>query len=247
MEKSEHSFETVWATLDRVGERLDKVGERLDKAGERLDRVGERLDRFGEKMEQSSAKFDREMELSSAKFERDMELSNARFEREMAASRVAFDQRIAETDRMIKNVSNQIGGMANSNGDFAEDFFYNALYHGQRNLFGEIFEEVVKRNKVTINKGFEDEYDILLVNGRAICVVEVKYKADSGDLPHKVLRKAQTFRVNFPHYKDKKLYLALAGMSFHPLTEKACTENGIAIMKQVGDAMVVTDENLKTF
>jgi hypothetical protein len=34
------SFESVWAVLDRVGERLDRVGERLDRVGERLDRVG---------------------------------------------------------------------------------------------------------------------------------------------------------------------------------------------------------------
>ena len=173
--------------------------------------------------------------------------SRAEHDLEIKKSRAEFEQRVAETDRLVKDLGKQIGGMANSNGDFAEEFFYNALYHGQRNMFGEVFEDVVKGNTVTINKGYEDEYDILLVNGRAICVVEVKYKADSGDLPHQVLRKAQTFRVNFPHHKDKKVYLALAGMSFHPLTEKACKENGIAIMKQVGNAMVVTDENLKTF
>jgi hypothetical protein len=34
------SFESVWAVLDRVGERLDRVGERLDSVGERLDSVG---------------------------------------------------------------------------------------------------------------------------------------------------------------------------------------------------------------
>jgi len=207
MEKSVHSFETVWATLDKVGERLDRIGE---------------------KMEKSSAEADKR---------------RAEADKENKALREFLEQ----VGKRVDGVSKQIGGMANSNGDYAEEFFYSALYHGQRNMFGEVFDEVVKRNTVTINKGFEDEYDILLVNGRAICVVEVKYKADSGDLPQRVLRKAQTFRVNFPQHKDKKVYLALAGMSFHPLTEKACTENGIAIMKQVGNAMVVTDENLKTF
>ena len=98
-----------------------------------------------------------------------------------------------------------------------------------------------------MNKGFEDEYDILLINGRAVCVVEVKYKADSSDLAQKVLRKAQTFRVNFPQHKEKRVYLALAGMSFHPLTEEACRESGIAIMKQVGETMVVHDEHLRAF
>ena len=184
----------------------------------------------------SSEKFDREMQKSSEKIDRELQKSYEKFEKEHNAIQL-----------LIKQVNQQIGGMANSNGDYAEEFFYNALYHGQRKMFGEVFDEVVKRNKVTINKGYEDEYDILMVNGRAICIVEVKYKVDSGDLPHKVLRKAQTFRVNFPQHKDKKVYLAIAGMSFHPLTEKACSDNGIAIMKQVGDAMVITEENLKIF
>jgi len=32
-----------------------------------------------------------------------------------------------ETARQIKEVSRQLGGMGNSNGDFAEEFFYNSL------------------------------------------------------------------------------------------------------------------------
>jgi hypothetical protein len=65
-----------------------------------------------------------------------------------------------------------------------------------------------------------------------------------------VLRKERTertFRTNFPEHNKKKLYLAMASLSFHPLTEKACSDSGIAIMKQVGNTVVVSDENLKVF
>ena len=157
------------------------------------------------------------------------------------------DLRMKETDRLIKDVSKQIGGMGNSNGDYAEEFFYNALLHRKQRIFGEKYDEVLRKNIITVNKGFEDEYDILIINGRSVCVVEVKYKADSSDLAQKVLRKAQTFRVNFPQYEHKRVYLALAGMSFHPLTEEACRKSGIAIMKQVGETMVVHDEHLRAF
>jgi thermostable 8-oxoguanine DNA glycosylase len=77
--------------------------------------------------------------------------------------------------------------------------------------------------------------------------VEIKYKADSSDIAKRVLRKAETFRVNFPQYKDKKVFLALAGMSISPLTEQSCSENGIAIIKQVGETIVVIDNQLKAF
>ena len=106
----------------------------------------------------------------------------------------------------------------------------------------ELQAETAKQTK----KGFEDEYDILLFNGQAVCIVEVKYKADSNDV-QQVLRKERTFRANFPEHNHKKLYLALASRSFHPLTEKACKDNGIVIMKQFGDTITIYDENLKTF
>jgi len=186
------------------------------------------LKEVGAKMEQSRAEADRRAA-------------------EAALSQAETKQQFKELGEYIKQVSQQLGGMGNSNGEFAEEFFYNALLRGKRNILGETFDDVMKSSKVTFNKGFEDEYDILLVNGRAVCIIEVKYKADSKDLPQKVLRKAQTFRVNFPKYNDKIVYLAIAGMSFDPRTEKACAAQGIAIMKQVGDTVTIYDKHLKAF
>jgi hypothetical protein len=158
-----------------------------------------------------------------------------------------FDKRSAELNKQLKDLSQQYGGMGNSLGKHAEEFFYNSLFHGEKKMFGEEFDDVTKGNTVTINKGYEDEYDIILLNGQAVCVVEVKYKADSGDLAQNVLKKVQTFKVNFPQHKGKTIYLAVAAMSFHPLTEKACIDSGIAIIKQVGDTVAIYDKNLKTF
>jgi len=205
---------------------------------------------FDLKMEKSRAEFERSKAERDAEFERSKAERDAEFERikaEFDRKDAALQKSFAKTERMIQNVNKQIGGMANSHGEYAEEFFYNALRRRKRNMFGEHFDDIVRRNAVTINQGYEDEYDILLVNGQAVCVVEVKYKADSGDMPQRMLRKAQTFRVNFPQHKDKKVYLALAGMSFHPLTEKACINNGIAVIKQVGETMMISDQNLKTF
>jgi len=198
---------------------------------------------FEQSLKQSRAEFNQSLKQSRAEAKK----RNAEFEQSLKQSRAEAEKDYKAMQEQTKQIKQMIGGMANSTGDHAEEFFYNALRHGRKNLFGEKFDDVQKGNKVSINKGYEDEYDILLVNGRAVCVVEVKYKADSGDLPQRVLRKAQTFRVNFPQHKDKKVYLALASMSFNKLTEKACADSGIAIMKQVGDTMVVSDANLKTF
>jgi len=74
MENSSHTFKSVWATLDRVGERLDKVGEKLDKVAESQ----------------------------------------------------------AETDRIVKANAIQINGISKNNGAAAEEYFYNALLHGNK-------------------------------------------------------------------------------------------------------------------
>ena len=73
-----------------------------------------------------------------------------------------------------------------------------------------------------------------------------KSQAETNDAKQ-LLRKKSTFRENFPEHNNKKLYLAMASRSFHHLTEKACKDNGIAIMKQVDGTVVISDENLKVF
>ena len=92
----------------------------------------------------------------------------------------------------------------------------------------------------------DDEYDILLINGQTIGVVEVKYKAHENDVP-KILKKAETFRANFPKYQNHRVYLGLATMAFYPELEEECKSNGIAIVKQVGDNVVIYDKHLKVF
>jgi len=62
-----------------------------------------------------------------------------------------------------------------------------------------------------------------------------------------VLGKANTFRANFAEYKNHTIYLGLATMAFYPELEQACKDNGIAIIKQVGDSIVINDEHLKAF
>jgi hypothetical protein len=60
-------------------------------------------------------------------------------------------------------------------------------------------------------------------------------------------QEALTFRILCPDYKDFKIYLGFASLCFYPEIEKECIDRGIAVIKQVGDTVVMHDENLKTF
>ena len=79
-----------------------------------------------------------------------------------------------------------------------------------------------------------------------MAIIEVKYKAHTNDIPT-VLKKAETFRILYPEYKDFKIYLGLASMSFYSELEQECIEQGIAVIKQIGDKVVINDTNLKAF
>jgi len=171
------------------------------------------------------------------------EVAQSQKETDKQIQKVAQSQK--ETDRQMKELQKTVGGVTNNQGSFAEEYFFNSFENGKKNFFGEKFDEVVK-NLSSFWQGLKDEYDIVLYNHASVAIIEVKYKAHLNDIPT-VLKKAETFRILFPHYKDFKIYLGLASMSFYPELEQECTEQGIAVIKQVGDTVVINDTKLKVF
>jgi len=151
----------------------------------------------------------------------------------------------ADFDRRMKKFEETMGSWSNNHGSFAEEYFFNSFENGKQNFFGEKFDEIEKNAK-GLNRNFKDEYDILLINGKSVGIIEVKFKAHRDHIP-KVLGKAKTFRENFPYYAHHQIYLGLASMSFYPALEQECIEQGIAVVKQVGDTVVINDKNLKVF
>jgi hypothetical protein len=171
--------------------------------------------------------------------------SRVDFEKRMKKADLRIEQSRIESDRRIKILEELTGSWANNHGSFAEEYFFNSFEAGKRKFFGEKFDEIIK-NQTNFWQGLRDEYDIVLYNRTSVAIIEVKYKAHISDIP-KVLKKAETFRLLFPNYKDFKIFLCLASMSFYPELEQECTKQGIAIIKQVGDTVVINDAHLKVF
>jgi hypothetical protein len=189
--------------------------------------------------------------------------SNHLLTEQIAESNIFLTEKFAETERLIKKreeaekkskedfdrrwkkIDETIGSWANNYGFIAEEYFFNSFERGKKNFFGEKFNEITKGLKGRINK-LEDEYDIVMFNGSSIAIVETKYKAHVNDVPQ-VLKKAETFRILFPYHKDLKIYLGLATMAFYPELEQACINKGIAVIKQVGETVIIHDEHLKVF
>jgi len=169
---------------------------------------------------------------------------NERFLTEKFAATDRFlSEKFAATDSKINALTEQVTGITKSNGLFAEDYFFNSFERGELNLFGEKYDKLLPGSK---GKIVNDQYDFILVNGHTTTIIEVKYKARDGDI-EKALKKVDTFRKNFPEYHKHKVYLAIAAMSITKNLENLCKKQGIAVIKQVGDKVVVYDENLKVF
>ena len=167
----------------------------------------------------------------------------AKLDKQMAET----SKQMAKTDKQISRLEKQVGGIANNNGAFAEEYFVNSLRKGKKILFGEKFDKLIKSVTMLDDKNrTRGELDMLLINGKAVAILETKYRVRENNIDH-ALKKVKIFRDRFPEYANHKLYLGIASMVFDANVEEKCIENGIAIIKQVGDNIVVYDENLKTF
>ena len=176
---------------------------------------------------------------SRADFDRGIKESRADFDRKMEESRADYDRRSADLNKQLKELSENVGGWNNSHGAFAEEYFFNSFERGRQNFFGEKFDYIKKNLK---GAETDDEFDVVMFNGSAICIVEVKFRGRSQKIS-KLIKKAQAFRDNFPKYKNHKIFLAYASLVF----EDECISQGIAVVKQSGDNVVIYDENLKAF
>ena len=154
---------------------------------------------------------------------------------------------IADTTRQIKELKEMMGGMGKSNGMFAEEFFINTIKSSDKNLFGEQFHEIISTTKRYIkDKKKRGEQDVLLVNCQSVAIVEIKYRARIEDVK-KLLDRPTHFKDLYPQYQTHRIYLGLAAMSFDKDVEEETLKNGIAIIKQDGDMVVISDEQFSVF
>ena len=155
---------------------------------------------------------------------------------------VQLQESIKETNASLKRVGVDFGNMKKNQGDVAEEFFFNSL--GDDPHLGTIHFDNISKNSGTRCGKLEEEYDIVMTNGNAIGIVEVKYKAHENDLK-KLERKMRNFKKLFPVYENYKLYGAIATFNFYDEAKEAALNQGFFVLQRSGK-VVQTDcgENL---
>jgi len=156
------------------------------------------------------------------------------------------EQRLKILEQSLKETTKLIGGIANSNGDVAESYFVNS-FAKHLHFAGQDFDSHSSNLVKSVKKlNLSDQYDLVLYNCTSVVIIEIKYKVKKENV-QQALKKAKTFKQLFPEYANYNLYLGLAGLDVEIAAEKEALSQGIAIIKQVGDNMVIHDKDLKVF
>ena len=175
---------------------------------------------------------------------------NAKQFKENAKQFKETDRRMAksseELKQELKKLEKIVGGIGNSNGELAEEYFYNAFYR-DRTFVNEHFDKI-KRNMSYNNGEVEAEFDLVLFNGKSAALIEVKYNAKPDNIEiDRIISRVEVFKILFPNYKHHKIYLGVAAMSFHKSIVWQLHRAGIATIRPVGKKMVVYDKTVKAF
>jgi len=151
-----------------------------------------------------------------------------------------------ELKESIKAMQKELGGISNSNGEMAESYFINSLTNKMQFAGQEYDDFIPKLKKKKKKLNLQGEYDLVMYNCKSIAIIEIKYKAREKDL-EKLVLKAPIFKQLFPEYANYNIYLGLAALHFEAETEKESLVQGVAVIKQIGDSMVIYDAHLKVF
>ena len=97
-----------------------------------------------------------------------------------------------------------------------------------------IHYDLIDKNATRRKNKIEDEYDILLINGKDIAIVEVKYKAHSNDVEKLVNKKYTNFKELYPEYKDYNHHLGLASFNMNDDVKKIAAQNNVILLQRKG-------------
>lgn len=154
------------------------------------------------------------------------------------------DAQLAETDSQLRamfqksdekldRIGKMVGGISNNQGDIAEEFFYNSIKDNPT-LAGINYDYSYKN--VTKKVGsIEDEYDILLVNGKDIAIIEVKYKTHDRDIERLLTKKYTNFKKLYPEYKNYNHHLVIASFYIGDNLKNSALDNNITVLQRKGD------------
>jgi Holliday junction resolvase-like predicted endonuclease len=145
------------------------------------------------------------------------------------------EKQIRMNDEKLARMGILLGSITNNQGDVAEEFFYNSLE--DKMDLGGIHYDFIDKNASRSKGKLRDEFDIVMINGKDIAIIEVKYKAHKEDLEKLLTKKYENFKELYPMYKDYTHHLALASFYMPQELKEMALENNVIVLQRKGDVM----------
>ena len=164
---------------------------------------------------------------------KELKVSQEQMGLRLEASQEKTDVKMRETQESLKRIGKMVGNISNNQGDIAEEFFYNSL-ESKPSLAG-INYDFIDKNITRSKKGLRDEFDIVLVNGKDIAIIETKYKAHTADIEKLVNKKYENFKKLYPEYKDYNHHLGLASFNMNEDVKELASQNSVILLQRRGD------------
>jgi DNA repair exonuclease SbcCD ATPase subunit len=150
-----------------------------------------------------------------------------------------------EFNEKLEKISEQIGGIGNNIGHHAEQFFQNVFK--EKLEFGRIKYDEMIPNLTHKSKKDEIEFDIALINGDSIALIEVKNRIHPNFVIKFAEERVEKFREYFHEFENYDVYLGIAGFSFSDEVLDRASAYGIGIVRQVGESIEIDANNLKVY
>ena len=151
----------------------------------------------------------------------------------LAVSQDRTDEQMKRTDEKLERIGITLGNVTNNQGAVAEEFFYNSLKDSQ--ILAGVHYDFIDKNVSRTGNGVSDEFDMILVNGQDVALVEVKYKAHEEDLTKLLTKKYNNFKILFPAYKDYHHHLVLATFYLYDKLKEQALKNNVIVLQRKGD------------
>ncbi|MBE9204167.1 DUF3782 domain-containing protein [Synechocystis salina LEGE 06099] len=165
---------------------------------------------------------ERRSQEANHRFQAQREEADRRFQEQ----REEADRRFQKTDRQIRELGKQIGGLGQKFGSFTEGLALPSMETILREKFG---MEVVTPSVRVSKQGKHIELDVMAyANGdvKTAIIVEVKSHARSESIGQ-LINHLQGFREFFPEHQDKKLYGILAAVDLSNAVREEVLKAGL--------------------
>ncbi len=157
------------------------------------------------------------------------------------------DEKMTRNDEKLTRMGLRLGNIQENNGEIAEEYFYNSINHTMK--LGDIPFDFVYRNlsKHIKKSNIQGEYDMILVNGSSVAIIETKYKMHQNDVLKVKEKLIPKFKKLFPEYKDYKLFAGIASFHINTEAKELAKELGFYILEKVGNVLQTNDQNIHAY